>query len=387
MLPSNKKIGIIGGGQLGKMLIEAGQPWNIDYTILETSPAPAANAANRHIEGSLMDAGKIAELATACDILTYEIEHINIDVLLKLEAQGKKIIPSPRILEIIQDKGLQKLFFQDHQIPSTYFELVENSAQWAEKLPKLKGGKVAAKLRKGGYDGKGVELVNKQEMLDDPGKIPFDGPVVLEEFVENAVELSVIVARNEAGDICTFPTVEMQFDPVANLVEFLFSPANISREVDEKAKLIAMETILKMQGVGLFAVEMFMDQHQAIYVNEIAPRPHNSGHHTIEACYTSQYEQLNRILLDLPLGDTSLIKPAAMINLLGFEGVQGAYEITGLDHILKIPGVYIHLYNKAETKPKRKMGHITIIGDTLDQVKENASKVKRYLGMRKMASA
>lgn len=369
------------------MLIEAGQPWNIHYTILESGQAPAANAANRHIEGSLMDAAKIGELASVCDVLTYEIEHINVEALMKLESGGKRIIPSPRILEIIQDKGLQKLFFSHHHIPSTDFELAENPSEWAEKLLKLKGDKVAAKLRKGGYDGKGVELVNKQEMLNDPGKIPFDGPVVLEEFVENAVELSVIVARNEAGDIRTFPAVEMEFDPKANLVEFLFAPANISREIDEKAKRVAMETIFKMEGVGLFAVEMFMNGDQEIFVNEIAPRPHNSGHHTIEACYTSQYEQLNRILLGLPLGDTSLIKPAAMINLLGFEGVQGAYEITGLEHILDIPGVYIHLYNKAETKPKRKMGHITIIADTLEQVKENAKKVKQYLGMKQMVSA
>jgi 5-(carboxyamino)imidazole ribonucleotide synthase len=168
----------------------------------------------------------------------------------------------------------------------------------------------------------------------------------------------------------------MEFDPKANLVEFLFSPAEIDSEIEEKVRRTAMDCIFKMQGIGIFAVEMFLDKHNNIFVNEIAPRPHNSGHHTIEACYTSQYEQLNRILLGMPLGNTDLIKPSAMINLLGFEGINGAYEITGLEHILSIPGVYIHLYNKAETKFKRKMGHITITGDDLNQVKEKASRVK-----------
>jgi 5-(carboxyamino)imidazole ribonucleotide synthase len=384
MLPPKIKIGIIGGGQLGKMLIEAGQPWNAHYTILETSSAPAADIANRHIVGELSDAEKIKELASECDVLTYEIEHINVQALLELEQSGKRIIPSPAILEIIQDKGLQKLFFKHHNIPTTDFELAENPTQWTDKLLKLRGERIAAKLRRGGYDGKGVELVNKSDMLTFYNRIPFSEPVVLEEFVENAIELSVIVARDANGEIRTFPTVEMQFDPVANLVEFLFAPADISEALDEKAKRIAMETIFKMGGVGLFAVEMFLDQDHNIFVNEVAPRPHNSGHHTIEACYTSQYEQLNRILLGLPLGGTDLIKPAAMLNLLGFEGVNGAYEVTGLDKILGLEGVYIHLYNKAETKPKRKMGHITILGDNMEQVREKVAVVRQHLGMKQL---
>jgi 5-(carboxyamino)imidazole ribonucleotide synthase len=382
MLPSKIKIGIIGGGQLGKMLIEAGKPWNIHYTILEEANAPAADIANTHIIGSLMDADKIMALAAQCDVMTYEIEHVNIEALHTLEAQGKRIVPSLKILEIIQDKGLQKLFFQHHRIPTTDFELVENEEEWAEKLLKLKGETVAAKLRKGGYDGKGVALVNKKEMLAHVRNIPFTEPVVLEEFVEGAIELAVIVSRNEQGDINTFPTVEMEFDPQANLVEFLFSPANISLEIDEKVKRIAMDAIIKLQGIGIFAVEMFLDKDNNIYVNEIAPRPHNSGHHTIEACYTSQYEQLNRILLGMPLGSTSLIKPAAMINLLGAPNVSGAYEITGLEKVLATEGVFIHLYNKTETKPKRKMGHIAILGDTIEEVKIKAQMVKSTIGMK-----
>ncbi|MDI1234303.1 MAG: 5-(carboxyamino)imidazole ribonucleotide synthase [bacterium] len=384
MLPSKIKVGVIGGGQLGKMLIEAGQPWNINYTILEIEGAPASEIANKHIIGELSDAHKIKELAENCDVITYEIEHINIEALHALEASGKRIIPSPKILEIIQDKGLQKLFFQHHGIPTTDFELVENASEWGEKLLKLTGEKIAAKLRKGGYDGKGVELVKKHDMLDNINQIPFNEPVVLEEFVENAIELAVIVARNEKGEITTFPTVEMEFDAKANLVEFLISPANISLPIEEKAKRIAMDAIIKLDGIGVFAVEMFLDKDEKIFVNEIAPRPHNSGHHTIEACYTSQYEQLNRILLNMPLGNTHLIQPAAMINLLGFDGVNGDYEITGLDKILAFEGVFVHLYNKAKTKPKRKMGHITIMGETTEDVRKKAALVKQNLGMKQL---
>jgi 5-(carboxyamino)imidazole ribonucleotide synthase len=192
------------------------------------------------------------------------------------------------------------------------------------------------------------------------------------------------VARNEKGQICTFPTVEMQFDPDANLVEFLFTPATINNELDEKAKRIAMNAIIKLEGVGVFAVEMFMDKENNLFVNEIAPRPHNSGHHTIEACYTSQYEQLNRILLNMPLGSVELIKPSAMINLLGFDNVIGEYEITGLEKILSLEGVYVHLYNKTTTKPKRKMGHITILADTMEDVKNKAELVKKLIGMKQL---
>lgn len=384
MLPSKTSIGIIGGGQLGKMLIEAGQPWNIHYTILEMDNAPAKDIANQHIVGSLQDAEKIKALALQSDVLTYEIEHINVEALLELEAQGHKIIPSPKILSIIQDKGLQKLFFKANNIPSSPFELVDNASEWGAKLPALNGHKVAAKLRKGGYDGKGVELVNKVD-IEQHGKIPFEGAVVLEEFVENAIELSVIVARNEQGEICTFPTVEMAFDPKANLVDILFAPANISEATEQTAKAIAQKCIECLNGVGIFAVEMFLSQDGQILVNEIAPRPHNSGHHTIEACYTSQYEQLNRILLGMPLGDTSLIQAAAMMNILGFESVNGPYELTGLEHILPMPGVFVHLYNKAETKPMRKMGHITIMGEDLEAVLNKLKTIKQYLGMRAAA--
>ncbi|MDP2175645.1 MAG: 5-(carboxyamino)imidazole ribonucleotide synthase [Bacteroidota bacterium] len=382
MLPSNIKIGIIGGGQLGKMLIEAGKPWNIHYNILDAENAPAKDIANQHIIGSLYDAEKIRELASISDVLTYEIEHINIDVLFELEKEGKKIIPSPSILHIIQDKGLQKQFFKNNDIPSASFELVENTSEWREKIKHLKGNKIAAKLRKGGYDGKGVELIKIEQIQNPDYKFLMTEPCVLEEFVENAIELSVIVSRDAKGNIKSFPLVEMEFNPISNLVEYLFSPAEVSKDVEIKCENIAKDCIEKLNGVGIFAVEMFLNTQGEVFVNEIAPRPHNSGHHTIEACYTSQYEQLNRILLGMPLGSTELIQPAAMINILGAENVDGYYELTGLNEILNIAGVYVHLYNKNTSKPMRKMGHITILAKTAIALKEKAKLVKNALGMK-----
>lgn len=371
-----KSIGIIGGGQLGKMLIEAAQPWNTFFHILEnTAEAPASRIADSQLLGTLTDDLKIRELAAKSDVLTYEIEHVGIATLKDLESKGVRIVPSPRILEIIQDKGLQKQFYADHGIPTAPFRLVNAPDQWLKAAAELGVDRFAAKSRTEGYDGRGVALCTVTE-LEKSGHFPFTGPTLIEAFVECEKELSVIVARKKTGETCTFPTVEMEFDPIANLVEFLACPAQISASLDKKAKEIAVRCIEALDGEGIFAVELFLTKTGEVLVNEIAPRPHNSGHHTIEANYTSQYEQLNRILLDLPLGDTGSISPAVMINLLGTEGVSGAYAIEGLDEILALPGVYIHLYGKAETRPKRKMGHATILATTLAEAIEKAKFVR-----------
>ncbi|MGV3599397.1 MAG: 5-(carboxyamino)imidazole ribonucleotide synthase [Bacteroidota bacterium] len=376
----NTRIGIIGGGQLGKMLIEAAQPLNIYCNILENDAhAPASRIADEQIVGHLTSGDKIRQLADVSDVLTYEIEHVGVDTLHKLEAEGKLIIPSPKILEIIKDKGLQKQFYAANNIPTAPFVLVDTPADWHDALTKSGFTKFAAKSRTDGYDGKGVALCNAADILSGATPIPFNSPCMLEQFVECEKELSVIVARDREGKTTTFPLVEMEFDPIANLVEYLACPAQVSTQIETEARRIATLTIEKMQGIGIFAVEMFLDKAGNILVNEVAPRPHNSGHHTIEACYTSQYEQLLRILVGLPLGDTTLIQPAVMLNLLGAEGFSGKYRLSGIEEVMTLPGVYIHLYNKKESRPMRKMGHVSIIAPTLEEAKQKATFVKNTL--------
>jgi 5-(carboxyamino)imidazole ribonucleotide synthase len=375
-----KRIGIIGGGQLGRMMIEEGARLNLHFNVLESDAnCPCGHLANEFVEGSLMDEASIRKLAAISDVLTYEIEHVNTEALIKLEQEGIEIIPSPRILKMIQDKGLQKEFYAKHNIPSGKFFLVNNKDEWHRLIPLLGSDKFVAKTRTGGYDGKGVAILNSKEMIDFPERIPFEGPCVLEEFVVCEKELAVIVARDKSGNIVSFPSIEMEFDPIANLVTLLISPARVGSIIEEKAEEIARKVVQALDGPGLFAVELFLDKEGNIFVNEVAPRPHNSGHHTIEACYTSQYEQLTRILLELPLGHTELVQPAGMVNLLGAPGFSGSYRLDKLNEVSKLPGVYVHLYAKAESKPMRKMGHVSILAPTLDEVIEKANYVREHL--------
>lgn len=367
-----KKIGIIGGGQLGLMLMEAAVPYNIQCNILDTEECSAGYLAYKHIKGSLYDKKAIKKLAKHSDILTYEIEHFDTQTVKKLAQQGKiTCIPSPDILDIIQDKHKQKLFFEKHHIPTAPFVSVDSSKEWKSAAQKLHTEKFVAKLHKGGYDGKGVLICEVQNITQT-----FDAPCVIEKFIPCKHEIAVMVARNKQGKTTVYPAVEMVFDEEANLLKYLLCPARISEKVAQQAKDIAVQTIEHLNGTGIFAVEMFITQDDAVLVNEIAPRPHNSGHHTIEACYTSQYEQLLRILLDLPLGSTELIKPAVMLNLLGEKGHQGIPEYKGLEEALCIKGVYVHLYNKKETRPMRKMGHITVLGDTLEEAIQKAEQIQ-----------
>ncbi len=380
MNPLKKRIGVLGGGQLGRMLIEESMRLNLHFNILEAdSNCPCAAYANTFIEGSLMDEAKIIELANCSDVLTYEIEHVNTEALLKLEAAGKTIIPSPRILQMIQDKGLQKEFYAKNDIKSGKFFLVNNKSEWARLIPLLGSEKFVAKTRKGGYDGKGVAILNTQEIIENPANIPFDGACVLEEYIACEKELAVIVARDTAGNIVSFPSIEMEFDPIANLVTVLISPARIGSILEEKAEALARKVVQALDGPGLFAVELFMDAAGEIFVNEVAPRPHNSGHHTIEACYTSQYEQLARILVGLPLGSTELVQAAGMVNLLGAKDFSGAYQLENLEKISALPGVYVHLYAKAESKPMRKMGHVSILAPNVEEVLEKAKYIIEHL--------
>jgi 5-(carboxyamino)imidazole ribonucleotide synthase len=376
-----QKVGILGGGQLGRMLIEEALRLNVSVNILESSKdCPCYHLANNFIEGSLQDEAKINELAAMSDVLTFEIEHVNTNALIKLEDEGKTIIPSPRVLQIIQDKGLQKQFYTDHQVPTAPYVLVNDKTDWSQAITKLGTEKFVAKTRTDGYDGKGVTILNSKAILADNSLIPFETPCVLEAFIPCEKEISIIVAKDIFGKTVAYDAVEMEFDPEANLVTFLFSPAEISKPLAEKAKIVAIQTINQFKSAGVFAVEMFLTHTGEILVNEIAPRPHNSGHHGIEACYTSQYEQLTRILLGLPVGCPGLVKPAAMLNLLGDKNFSGPYVIKNLDQIHQIEGAYLHLYDKKESKPMRKMGHITVLANSIDEVKAKANKVMNLIG-------
>jgi 5-(carboxyamino)imidazole ribonucleotide synthase len=375
MLPSNKTIGVIGGGQLGKMLIESSRPWNVKNIILEAdADCPASRVADEVVVGGLYDAERIDILASKCDVLTFEIEHINADHLLLLEAQGKRIVPSPRVLKLIQDKGLQKEFYQQHQLDTLPYVLLENQEDLMQHIQEFNSEYVVIKSRTGGYDGKGVEIVDKHHILT--GNYTLKAPSVMEVFLHNALEIAVIVSRSERGEIQTFPLIEMYFNPHSNLVEFLFSPATVSETIAQLCTELATRAVVNLNAVGVFAVELFVDPAGRVFINEIAPRPHNSGHHTIEGCYTSQFEQLNRILLGLPLGSTALVQPSAMINLVGPADLSGAYRLEHAETLLQMEGVYIHLYNKKEIRPNRKMGHVTVMAETHDALIEKAAKVR-----------
>ncbi|WP_339717433.1 5-(carboxyamino)imidazole ribonucleotide synthase [Cyclobacterium amurskyense] len=366
-------LGILGGGQLGRMLIQSAIDYNLEVHILDPDPnAPCKYLSNNFVNGDLKDFDAVYNFGKNCDVISIEIEHVNTEALLRLEEEGKKVFPQPHIIALIQDKRSQKQFYLDQGIPTSPFILTENKEEVkrnAEFLPAVN------KLGKEGYDGRGVQMMRNADDLEKA----FDAPGLLEKLIDFDKELAVIVSRNEAGEVKSFPSVECAFHPEHNLVEFLFSPANISPEVDAKARELAEEVIQKLDMVGLLAVEMFLTKDGELLVNEIAPRPHNSGHHTIEANYTSQFEQHLRSIMGMPLGDTALLCPAAMVNLLGEDGFTGEAIVEGMDEALKEKGVYLHLYGKKITKPFRKMGHVTILADEPSQLKEKAERIKELI--------
>ncbi len=366
-------IGILGGGQLGRMLIQNAINYNLNISVLDPDKnAPCKYLVKNFTNGSLTDFDTVYKFGKDKDLITIEIENVNIEALKKLEKEGKKVYPQPHIVEMIQDKGLQKMFYQRNNIPSPDFFLTETKeqiAKYADFFPFFQ------KLRKGGYDGKGVVKLVSPHHLDKA----FTEPSVLERLVDFDKELSVVVARNANGEIKCFPVVECEFNSQANLVEFLFSPANIKKSVEKEAIAIATQIIEKLDMVGLLAVELFLTKDGKVLVNEIAPRVHNSGHHTIEANVVSQFEQHWRAILNLPLGDTAMVKPGVMINLLGDFGHEGLAVYEGLEDIIKFSGVYVHLYGKLQTKPFRKMGHVTIVDDDITKAKQKAKMVKNLI--------
>jgi 5-(carboxyamino)imidazole ribonucleotide synthase len=302
------------------------------------------------------------------DVLTVEIENVNIEALYDLEKHGVKVYPQPRVLEIIKDKGTQKEFYAKNGIPTSAFEILPENPDKKRLAPKIP---FVHKLRTGGYDGKGVQIIRSQEDLDNC----FSEPSLIEDLIPFEKELSVIVARNERGQTATYPTVECEFNE-ANLVAYLFSPADVTKEVEQKATEIAIDVINKLEMVGILAVELFLTKEGEILVNEVAPRPHNSGHHTIECNTTSQFEQHMRSVLNMPLGTTRMTQAGAMLNLIGSEGHTGSVIYQGMDSILELPGVHPHIYGKVTTKPYRKMGHITVSAPTIEEAKSIAGSIK-----------
>ena len=369
----NFKLGVLGGGQLGRMLVQEAINYNLEVSILDPDPnAPSKDLVANFLVGKLTDYDTVMAFGRNCDVLTIEIENVNTDALNSLQKEGVKVFPQPDIIALIKDKVKQKYFYRINGIPTAPFEVVKNLEDLKQKKNRLP---FVNKLGTEGYDGKGVKVIRTEDELAKG----FDAPGLIEDLIPFEKELSVIVARNEAGEIKSFPTVELVFHPHQNLVEYLFAPAKISVKAEERAQEVARKVINKLNMIGLLAVELFLTADDEILVNEIAPRTHNSGHQTIEGNVTSQFDQHLRAILDWPLGDTAPIIPSAMVNLLGEEGHTGFARYEGAEEILKTEGVHLHLYGKKLTRPFRKMGHVTITDNDVERLKEKAIFVKETL--------
>jgi 5-(carboxyamino)imidazole ribonucleotide synthase len=377
LVTANLKLGIIAGGQLGKMLIQEASKWDIiTYVMDKDVHCPASSIASCYVEGDHLDFDSVYQFGKTVDLLTFEIESVNVEALRKLKSEGHTIVPDPEILALVQDKGLQKTFFAQNGIPTAEFRTFDSKESI---LKSIEDGDTTypfvQKIRKGGYDGRGVAVINDPDDLSDL----LASACIVEDKVEILKEISVIAARNRKGDIECYPVVEMIIDPTANLVDTLICPSSITIEQSLKALNCAAEIIELLKLEGLLAVEMFVNGDGNVIVNEMAPRPHNSGHHTIESIITSQFEQHLRAVLDLPLGSTKLKLPSVMINILGSEGHNGPVMYEGLTEIMAIDGVKIHLYSKKITRPFRKMGHVTVLSSSLEGALQKAEQVKQLV--------
>ncbi|MBU1298032.1 MAG: 5-(carboxyamino)imidazole ribonucleotide synthase [Bacteroidetes bacterium] len=370
---TKKTIGIIGGGQLGRMMTQKAKKLGFDVIILDPTPySPAGQIADKQIVGDFYDETKLKNLVQECDVTTYDIEHINTEALKTFYDNSYKIYPSPYLLEIIQDKLKQKQLFYDNGIPQAQFKKIhslDSSEFGTFDFP------VVQKTQKGGYDGRGVVVLKN---IDDIGNA-----IKVESFIEEYIpfekELAVMVARNTRGEIQCYPVVEMEFDSRANICDLVIAPARVSEKIQKSAKTVAVNCVEVLEGVGIFGIEMFLTKEGKILVNEVAPRPHNSGHYTIEACVTCQFEQHIRAITGLPLGSTLQLIPAVMVNILGEEGYEGKPVIEGIEEALKIPGLSFHYYGKKITKPFRKMGHVTILDNDVENAIAKANNVKNIL--------
>jgi 5-(carboxyamino)imidazole ribonucleotide synthase len=376
---SNFKLGILGGGQLGKMLLAETRKFDIQTYVLDPSKeAPSQFGANHFFIGDLMDFDTVYDFGKKVDLLTIEIENVNLDALDKLEADGLKVFPSPKTLRLIQNKGNQKDFYVANNIPTSPHQRFENIQNLKSKIVNQQS-KIQLpcvwKAARFGYDGNGVKILRQAHDLE---LLP-DAECLIEELVPFKNELAVIVARSASGEVKTYPVVEMEFHPEANQVEYVICPARIDEKVARKATEVALKVSENFNHVGLLAVEMFQTHDDEILVNEVAPRPHNSGHYSIEASYTSQFENHLRAILNLPLGNTESKVAGIMVNLVGAEGYSGNVIYENIEKIMAIDGVTPHIYGKRETRPFRKMGHVTIVNEDMNEARRIAEEVKNTI--------
>lgn len=367
------KIGILGGGQLGRMLLQAAANYVVETYVLENDEhCPAAHLCHHFTKGDIRDFDTVYAFGKGLDAITIEIESVNVEALEKLEAEGVKVYPKPSAIKTIKNKVTQKQFYGTHGIPTSEFVITENRAdldRHKDFLPAVH------KIGQGGYDGKGVTIIEDGRDIEKG----FDAPSVLEKKVKIKKEIALIVAMNDAGETTLFPPAEMIFDPVWNLLDYQLSPAILPEKTLWKAEAIASRVVKELNSPGLFAIELFVDVNDEVLVNETAPRVHNSGHHTIEANYSSQYDMLWRIMLGYPLGNTDPILPSAIVNILGADGFTGTAVYEGLQEVLSMDNVFVHLYGKTQTKAGRKMGHVTIISKDYQDLTYKANKIKHLL--------
>ncbi len=367
------KVGILGGGQLGRMLLQAAANYDLTTYVLEKDPnCPAAHLCHHFTVGDILDYDTVYQFGKQLDALTIEIEAVNVDALTALEKEGVKIYPTPAAIRTIKNKIAQKQFYADNEIPSSNFVVTNHAEDLQQHIALLPA---VHKLAEGGYDGKGVQVIEDEKAIP----LGFNAPSVLEAKVKIAKELALIVGMNAAGETVIYPPAEMIFDPVYNLLDYQLSPAKLEERQLWKAEAIARKVVQSLKSPGLFAIELFVDDKGDILVNETAPRVHNSGHHTIEANYSSQYDMLLRIILNYPLGNPAPILPSAIVNLIGAEGYSGEVLYEGLEEVMKMENVFVHLYGKTTTKPGRKMGHVTIISNDYLDLTHKANKIKHTL--------
>jgi 5-(carboxyamino)imidazole ribonucleotide synthase len=368
-----KKVGILGGGQLGRMLLQEAANYPVETWVMENDPdCPAAHLCDHFVLGDIRDKDAVLAFGRLVDALTIEIENVNVDALFQLEQEGLRIYPRPSALRTIKDKILQKNFYLENRIPTSPFHILQNKEELNRHIGFLPA---VQKLGTGGYDGRGVQLLHKAEDFHKG----FDAPSVLEKMVELQKEIAITVAINENGETAVYPSVEMIFDPDLNLLDYQLCPADIPENTGWKAEAMALAVARNLGSPGLFAVELFIDRSGDVWVNETAPRVHNSGHHTIEAHYSSQFDMLWRVILGFPLGNTKALQPSIMVNVLGSAGHSGPAHYEGIDEVLRMDQAFVHLYGKRETKPGRKMGHVTILGKDKSELLFQANKVKRTL--------